>query len=383
MAGIIASSGLSSTNPVNVGAAASGSVSNASFRGKAPGARLFVQPVAMLTKPFADGSTLSWPSDQQLQQGAARTNAFISNNGWNYVGNDSQSYDLHAASYDAAVRDALPGVSGSQPLLVVFAAGNSGRGDNSGSAGQADTVESPGTAKNVITVGAIEQLRQITNEVWKCSIVAGTNSCATNVPWLSLSDSTNQVAGYSSRGNVGVGLEGEFGRFKPDVVAPGSFVVSTRSGQWDTNAYYNPTSHIVFTFPQVVVAANDLYYDSIFVPDNAVQVNLSLVPNNNSPVPFPALPIYVQHSGFPTNAPGGYDVVRTNRVSLPPDWPLSPVGSTWYFAVGNSTTQAASFDLVSDIVLTNDLGNYLQVLAGMNDALGPYYRYESGTKIES
>lgn len=30
-----------------------------------------------------------------------------------------------------------------------------------------------------------------------------------------------QVAAYSSRGNVGVGVEGEFGRFKPDVVAPG------------------------------------------------------------------------------------------------------------------------------------------------------------------
>ena len=37
--------------------------------------------------------------------------------------------------------------------------------------GRGDTIQSPGTAKNVITVGAIEQLRNITNESWKCSTV--------------------------------------------------------------------------------------------------------------------------------------------------------------------------------------------------------------------
>ena len=379
VAGIIASSGASSTGPPNVGAAASGSVSNANFRGKAPGAKIFAQQVEMMTKPLTDGATLAWPSDVELQQGAARTNAFISNNGWNYVGTDSKTYDLHAASYDAAVRDALPGVTGSQPVLFVFSAGNSGGGDNEGGVGQSDTVESPGTAKNVITIGALEQLRQVTNEVSKCSVVSGTNSCATNVPWLSMTDSTNQVAAFSSRGNVGVGIEGEFGRFKPDVVAPGTFVVSTRSGQWDTNAYYNPTGQIYFAYQDIVLAVNDLYYDSIFVPDNAVQLNLTLVPNHNSPVPFPDLPIFIKRTGYPTNAADA-DFVGTNQVSLPPDFALSPMGTYWYYAVGNYTTQAVTFDLITDIVVTNELGNYLQVLAGMNDSLG-LYRYESGTSM--
>ncbi len=36
---------------------------------------------------------------------------------------------------------------------------------------------------------------------------------------------------------------------------------------------------------------------------------------------------------------------------------------------------------MTDITVTNDLGNYLQVLAGLNDSLGPYYRYESGTSM--
>ncbi len=44
-----------------------------------------------------------------------------------------------------------------------------------------------------------------------------------------MTDTNNQVAPYSSRGNVGIGIEGVFGRFKPDVIAPGSMLVSTRS----------------------------------------------------------------------------------------------------------------------------------------------------------
>ncbi len=381
VAGIIASSGASSTSPVNVGAVARGSLSNASFRGKAPAARLFVQPVGMFTKPFTDGATLSWPPDGDLQQGAARTNAFISNNGWNYVGGDSRTYDLHAASYDAAVRDALPTVSGSQPLLIVFPAGNSGGGAIDGTGQAGGRVQSPGTAKNVITVGAIEQARFITNETWKCSPVNGTNVCKTNQPWLSMTDSSNRVAAFSSRGNVGVGIEGDFGRFKPDLVAPGTFVASTRSGQWDTNAYYNPTSSIPSIFRNQLVGTNQLWRNAIFVPANAVQLNIGVVPNTNSPVPFPDLLIYVKQSGLPTNTPGGYDVVGTNQISLPPDYPLNVVNTNWYYGIGNTTTQEVSFDLVSDVVVTNDLGNYLQVLAGLNDSLGPYYRYESGTSM--
>ena len=74
-----------------------------------------------------------------LQEGPASTNALISNNSWGYPG--SGGYSLAAASWDAAVRDALPGVEGSQPLLAVFSAGNSGEAG----------IDAPGSAKNVIT----------------------------------------------------------------------------------------------------------------------------------------------------------------------------------------------------------------------------------------
>jgi subtilisin-like proprotein convertase family protein len=381
IAGIIASSGGKSSTVTN----ASGPDgpyfgTNTYFRGMAPAAKLFALPVGMFTKPFTDGGTLSFPSDSYLQQTAARTNAFISNNSWNYAGPDSQTYDLHAASYDAAVRDALPNVPGSQPLLLVFSAGNSGGGNSDGTAGNADTINSPGTAKNVITIGAIEQLRNMTNLVWKCTSPGDTNSCTTNQPWLSMSDANDQVAGFSSRGPVGVGIEGTVGRFKPDLVAPGTFVISTRSQQWDTNAYYDPTSHLYFVYQDVVVPTNgSLYLDSIFVPANAVQLNLTVVPNTNSPVPFPDLPMYINTTRWPTNTD---TPIGINQVSVPPDIAtLDPLGAYWFFGIGNPTNHPVVCDLFTDIVVTNDLGNYLQVLAGMNDSLGGYYRYESGTSV--
>jgi subtilisin-like proprotein convertase family protein len=230
VAGIIAGSGLKSTTGVN----AAGSVMPAvafQFRGQAPAARIF----AIAANPDSGPA-----SDSYLQEAAARTNAFISNNSWHYA-NDN-AYDLAAARYDAAVRDALPEVPGSQPVLFVFGGGNAGNGANNSSGGDPDSVQSPATAKNVITVGAIEQPRYIADQVSRCVVVDGTNVCQTNQPWLGLTDTNNEVAAFSSRGNVGVGIEGDFGRFKPDVVAPGTFIVSPRSTQWDQSAYYSPTN---------------------------------------------------------------------------------------------------------------------------------------------
>jgi subtilisin family serine protease/subtilisin-like proprotein convertase family protein len=228
VAGIIAGSGGKSLTVTN---ASGSSIPPAAlqFRGLAPGANIFSISV--------DGHSSPSATDTYLQQTAARSAALISNNSWHYA-NDPE-YDLGAASYDAAVRDALPGVPDSQPLLCVFAAGNSGAGADDGRGGVPDSIQSPGTAKNVITVGAIEQARFITNQTWTCSSNGVSVTCQTNTPWLGLTDSSNQVASFSSRGNVGIGIEGASGRFKPDVVAPGTFVISTRSTEWDQSSYYS------------------------------------------------------------------------------------------------------------------------------------------------
>lgn len=206
VAGTIASSGTQSALVTGV----EGSVTNADFRGKAPAASLFVLPIDLQTGPLKSDAYLQETAATANYTTAGRTNPIISNNSWGYI--NAFEYNASSASFDAAVRDALPGVTGSQPILYVFAAGNSGFGTTNGTVGRSDTVLAPATAKNVISVGAVENRRDLTNETF-----AG------------FTDSNNEIASFSSRGNVGIGTEGEFGRFKPDVVAPGTFIVSTRS----------------------------------------------------------------------------------------------------------------------------------------------------------
>ena len=358
VAGTMAGSGLMSTTVTN----AQGSINPGvvgQYRGMAPGANLFSM---LFTEP-----------DAYLQETAAQTNAFISNNGWNYFDNQ---YDLAAASYDAAVRDALPGVPGSQPILYVFSAGNAGAGSDDGQGGLSGTILSPGTAKNVITVGAIEQPRSITNEV---TTTDGVNFF-TNQVWMPMTDSSDQVAAFSSRGNVGTGIEGDSGRFKPDVVAPGTFVLSTRSSEWDEPSYYNPTNYQEFVYPVQTVETNTLNQYGFFLPNNSVQLIITAVSINPSNV---NLPIYVRQVGPPTTTT--YDVLGTNRVSLPPDAPLNPVDLDWHWAVGNSTNRPVEYLLHVRLGSTNNVGNYFQVLSNLNDTIGTsnYYRYESGTSMSA
>jgi hypothetical protein len=367
VAGIIAGNGSMSYTVTN----ASGSimpVSNYQFRGMAPKATLFSMDL--------------YDSDQDLQEAAAQTSALISNNSWNY---GDSSYDLAAASYDAAVRDALPGVTGSQPVLFVFSAGNAGGGNNGGGGGNPDTILSPATAKNVITVGALEQLRNITN-----TVVDRNNN--TNAVWQPETDTSFQVAAFSSRGNVGIGTEGTYGRFKPDVVAPGTFVISTRSEQWDENAYYNPTNYNYTTFELQAVDPNTLNYYNVFVPGNAVSVMIQVVPNILSPSPFPTnMPIYVEQADLPTT--NTYDFVTwNNEVAIPPNsggaitsiQNIQNVG--FWYAVGNTNNFPVNYDIITEIITTNDNGNYFQVLSNLNESLDGYipphyYRYETGTSM--
>ena len=235
MAGVIAGSGAQSGT---VGKTPDGSETNANFRGLAPRARLLFLPL-----DFAPDVN-EVVSDTYLQRTAARTNfvrrktgPIISNNSWWNVG--ANQYDSSSARFDAAVRDALPDQTNSQPILYVFAAGNSGEGSDNGLNGNPNSIPSPANAKNVITVGASEHFRRITNSF---VITNADMTTITNMPFLSLSDSEDEVAAFSGRGNVGIGTEGPFGRFKPDVIAPGTFVISTRSKGWSLGRQFDPNS---------------------------------------------------------------------------------------------------------------------------------------------
>ena len=198
VAGQIAGNGDMSTSPVNVG-------------GVLQSLQLRVGDATRISAARRRWRTLLCDEHElptrYLQEAAAQvTNALIANNSWNYDGDNT--YNLAAASYDAATRDALSGVTGSQPMLFVFSAGNAGDGDddaNDPGDGTADTIQSPATAKNVITVGAMRGIAQHHQPTSRHG-ADGTPGAV----WLAETNASSRVAGFSSRGNVGIGIEGEY-----------------------------------------------------------------------------------------------------------------------------------------------------------------------------
>ncbi len=149
------------------------------------------------------------PNIPNLQSRAYNDGARISNNSWG--GGATGDYDSDSQTYDALVRDAQPdgsafATAGNQEMVIVFSSGNDGPG--------AGTVGSPGTAKNVITVGAAENVHSHSTANGGNS-TTGSDGCATPD---SDASSANDMVDFSSRGPCADG------RQKPDLVAPGSHV---------------------------------------------------------------------------------------------------------------------------------------------------------------
>ncbi len=138
-----------------------------------------------------------------LVSSAYAAGARLSNNSW---GNGSNAYDSVAQEYDARVRDAQPGVAGNQEMVIVFSAGNGGAGGH---------ISSPGTGKNVITVGASENYRP-----------EGTDSCNFDGQGgigPDGADNALDLLRYSAGGPT-ADL-----RAKPDIIAPGTHIQGAAS----------------------------------------------------------------------------------------------------------------------------------------------------------
>ena len=199
-------------------------------------------------------------SGTQLINNSYLLGARISSNSWG-CGYPYTScwgaYDAEAQEYDYRVRDARPGVTGNQEMVIVFAAGNDGTRSPSNNVG------TPGTAKNVITVGAAENYRP-----------GWTDGCGVG---SSGADNAQDIASFSSRGPT------DDGRVKPDLVAPGTHIQGAASQSpnfngkgicggpgnlpYGTNPYF-PSGQTLYTWssgtshstPAVAGAASLVYY---------------------------------------------------------------------------------------------------------------------------
>lgn len=147
-----------------------------------------------------DPNSYTFPDLTSIEARAYQDGARISSNSWGAaVGGE---YTIDAQTYDALVRDAQPDTSvfptaGNQEMVIVFAAGNAGP--------RTSSIGTPGTGKNVLTVGAAESVLA----------VGGNDGCFISD---AQADSANDIANFSSRGPT------TDGRRKPDLVAPGTHV---------------------------------------------------------------------------------------------------------------------------------------------------------------
>lgn len=176
------------------------------------------------TKVFTEGGSLvisaCGGTMAQIAKNQQDDGAIISTNSWGAA--VSGAYNADARAYDIAVRDADSSEAGNQPMIFLFSAGNSGSG--------AQTIGSPGTAKNVITVGASENQRP-SDEDGPWSDGCGIGSAG--------ADNAMDVIAFSSRGPA------RTGRAKPEIIAPGTHIQATAS----PNPGYNGSGVCDFNRP--------------------------------------------------------------------------------------------------------------------------------------
>jgi len=160
------------------------------------------------------------PEDLNVLFGDAyRRQVRVHSNSWG--GGDPGAYDEQCEQLDRFVWE-------HPTFCVLFAAGNDGTDNDGDGKINLMSVTAPGTAKNCITVGACENRRPEFNAdtygTWwpKDFPVA---------PYRAdpMANDPDSVVGFSSRGPT---VEG---RVKPDVVSPGTFILSTRSTQIAAN----------------------------------------------------------------------------------------------------------------------------------------------------
>lgn len=231
-------------------------------KGTAPAAHLVFQATENWVKilnlcktlyGYADGYYLTGiPSDlRTLFQQAYNAGARVHSNSWgSAVAGD---YTVDSANADDFVWT-------HKDFVITFSAGNEGADANADGIIDNDSIGSPATAKNVVTVGASENertdgypcdttLTYTSHDAYQsgqtCSSMGGMNLLGTNgsrwgFPANPIKDdptagNKEQMAAFSSRGPA------DDGRIKPDVVAPGTWILST-SGSLYQEGYGDPVN---------------------------------------------------------------------------------------------------------------------------------------------
>ena len=209
--------------------AGDGTRSGGNIQGMATNASIFFQGIE------TDGGYLSTPSNLSLLfRESYQNGARIHTNSWG-SGSSSLWGVYTTSSYDVDWS-----MHNQEEMLILFSAGNDGN-DRSPTDGKIDpdSISPPATSKSTLTVGASENDRPSSglNSIW---YYFGPSDFSTNpIRNDHISDDENGIAAFSSRGPT------NDGRIKPEVVAPGTNILSTKSSlsgsgwaSYDSYYYY-------------------------------------------------------------------------------------------------------------------------------------------------
>ena len=182
-------------------------------RGTAPAARLVLQSVL-----DSGGGLGGLPNDLNdlFQTPYDDDDVRVHTNSWGSTLGDGR-YNSNSAEVDEFVWD-------HRDCVICFSAGNEGEDANANGVIDPRSITPPGTARNCITIGATENDRPTFPLNYQQAFGYPANPVASD----RMADDPEGMVAFSSRGPT------TDGRIKPDVVAPGSYILSTRSR--DTNS---------------------------------------------------------------------------------------------------------------------------------------------------
>lgn len=381
-------------------------------RGSAPAASLVFQAVenwatmkGICAILYTSGYYLTGlPTDlNTLYQQAYTAGARIHSNSWGSA--QAGAYTDNSVQTDSFIWS-------HKDMLITFSAGNEGVDANSDGVIDNDSMGAPATAKNVLTVGASENDRGANN--WPCDPALAYTTCAgqggQNViatygaSWPAdypanpinsdpAAGNAQQMAAFSSRGPT------DDGRIKPDVVAPGTWILSgfsdlyqqgydgstnPRNGAWQYdgwgfpyNAYYKYMGGTSMSNPLAAGGAavvRDYYQKAHAVAASAALVKATLINSavdlldeNNDGVNDNDFPIPNNHEGWGrldlNNATDGSAQFVDNAAGLTTggsavyQFTVGTAGSPLRFSAAWSdypSTTAATVNLVNnlDLVVT-------------------------------
>ena len=227
------------------------------------------------------------------------------------IHSDSWGFDTNLAAqyvYDAVYADGYMWTN--QNFLALFAAGNDGIDKNKDGVIDPGSVTPPSTAKNCLCVGAAENYRSsggYSSYTWGGAWGSDYPTDPIKSDKISGTTTPQGLAAFSSRGPT------EDGRFKPDIVAPGTDIISVRSRVAQDDGWGVYTSNTNYLYEGGTSMATPLTSGATTL------VRQWLVDRQGIAEPMAALMKALLINGARDMTPGQYGTGSTQEITARPD----------------------------------------------------------------